>query len=327
MKFLSILILFSLFFQFAALAQKGEAEIKVFLRDGSVFNGTVKSTPIEVTTKYGKLQIPFADISEITLGIIPDAKNKTKIEFQLNELQNENETTRQNAYDELIKISINELYIVEEFVYSEKYQPGEIFTFTAESLFSELKQQFNISEGITSSDLISFGEAFQIGGTTTLQNFDLKTTYGALSIPRTKIEKIQVIYVPGESDNNSRNIILQANKHISGNAAGGWLNTGIQVKKGQKIQISANGQIILASLSNAKYGPNGPVSTTYNEGVSTYTQYGQLVYKIGDTGTMINAGAKYNGIAQQTGTLFLSIYETVYNQANTGSYTVVLKIF
>ena len=109
------------------------------------------------------------------------------------------------------------------------------------------------------------------------------------------------------------------------------------VKTGQKITITANGEIVLASLSNNKYYPSGKTvtSSTSVEGAteetaatstSTYPIYGNVVYKIGETGTALKAGDKFNGKATLNGILYLSIYETVYNAANSGSYSVKVKV-
>jgi hypothetical protein len=51
------------------------------------------------------------------------------------------------------------------------------------------------------------------------------------------------------------------------------------------------------------------------------------VYKIGETSTQVlKAGAKFSGTVQASGMLYISIYETVYNAANTGSYTVKISL-
>ena len=56
---------------------------------------------------------------------------------------------------------------------------------------------------------------------------------------------------------------------------------------------------------------------------TTYPSYGNVVYHIGDNSAeALKAGAKFTGTAKTSGMLYISIYETVYNAANTGSYTV-----
>ena len=109
------------------------------------------------------------------------------------------------------------------------------------------------------------------------------------------------------------------------------------MKTGQKISISANGEITFASLSGSKYKPDGTIAGATAAAVAdgydgegyanTYPTYGNVVYKIGETSTaVLKAGAKFNGIAQATGMLYISVYETVYSAANTGSYTVKVSV-
>ena len=103
---------------------------------------------------------------------------------------------------------------------------------------------------------------------------------------------------------------------------------------GQKFTITASGEVTLASLSNQKYKPDGSYTATNGtnypaaaggdyEGAVTYPAYGNVVYHIGDASVETNkAGAKFTGTAKSSGMLYLSIYETVFNAANTGSYNV-----
>jgi len=322
-----LIVLLSVILTGSVYSQK-EAEVKVNLRDGSAINGKIKTTNIDVSSDYGKLSIPMSEITQIELGIVPNRANKSKIEFQLTQLQNENETTRQNAYDELLKIGSGEIFVIEEYMSTEAYTPLEEGAYSAEELLSELKMKLGVSD-LVAQDVILFGAGYSIGGTSNVQNISLVTEYGTLNIPRDKIQSIDILYVPTTGNNNTKTFVLQASKHISGNTAGGWINTGISVRKGQKIQITAKGSVTLASLSNGKYTPDGPEGTAaaaYNyEGA--YPQYGMVVYKIGDQGTATPAGSKFNGTAKQGGTLYISIYETVYNASNTGSYNVSVKIF
>ena len=99
------------------------------------------------------------------------------------------------------------------------------------------------------------------------------------------------------------------------------------IKKGQKLNISATGEVVLQSLSGGKYTPDGAVGSAPGLGYdNTYAQYGNLVFKIGEQGTMTVAGSKYNKVADNTGLLYLSIYETVYNASNSGYYNVKVQV-
>ena len=116
-----------------------------------------------------------------------------------------------------------------------------------------------------------------------------------------------------------------ASQHIHGNKNGGWLNTGIFLEKGTSFAIIASGEVTLASLSNNIYTPEGKKGSSYKN-TSNYPTYGNVIYKIGENGTLYKASSKEKVIAKESGTLYLSIYETVYNQNNKGAYVVRVNV-
>jgi hypothetical protein len=300
---------------------------KVTLRDGSIYNGSISIKTVDLQTDYGKLTIPLKNVTSIEVGLAPDRSNKAKLDNLITQLSNEVEETRKIAYDELLKIKASELYVLTDFLYSDKYTPSVDNLWTLDQVISEIKSKFYLDDNLQEKDNISIDGQYLMGGIFTFPSIEIKTEFGALTIPKEKITKIEVTYVPSTGSETAKIINLPASKYISGNANGGWYRTGINVTKGQRISISATGEVTLASLSNAKYNPNGAsgVESSYVGTGSTYPTYGQLVYKIGETGQVYTAGAKFNGAMAETGMLYISIYETVYNAANTGSYNVNIK--
>ncbi len=182
-----------------------------------------------------------------------------------------------------------------------------------------------------SMDIVEIDNTYSMAGQTNIKTMDVKTDYGTLNIPSDKIERMEV-YMMTDGQSTFK---LLASKHISTNTAGGWLNTGVMVKKGESFTITANGQVVFASLSGAKYTPDGKTvgtagASSYDYGAETgldnsYPMYGNVVYKIGEQGTIMKAGDKFSGTAPDYGMLYLSIYEVVFNPANTGSYIVKVE--
>ncbi len=312
-----MIILFSIstFFSFA---QK-EVDVKLYLRDGNILSGKTKITSVEMQTKYGKIVIPIKDLTSIELGISASEKDKSTIIAKLKKLQNADEKTAESLYKELTALPIGAIPIIDDFLFSDDYN-SEAYngSYNPDNVLSELKSHYNVNGNYFKDDVIYFDNDYKIGGTYSFKSISLATEYGNLSIPREKIEKIESMYVdPNAKD---RKFKLAASKNISSNATGGWMKTGITLKTGQHFSITASGEIVLASLSNEKYNPDGKVGTAPTTG--TYPSYGNVVYKIGEAGTTMKAGSKFSGVAETGGMLYLSIYETVYNASNTGYYTV-----
>lgn len=314
---------------------KSKTEFNLTLRDGSIVTGTSTITKVDLTTDYGKLEIPIKNVTSIEVGIKANAAQKDKINKLLDQLSNSNEEMRNSAYAELNELGIEAIPVISHYVYSDKYDPARYSGNSPEALLADLTSKFGLGSDFSEKDIVAIDFQYTMGGDFPFEKIDLKTEYGNLSIPKNKIKRIEIMYSE-EGTGAERMYRLIASKHISGNTSGGWLHTGITVKNGQKIEISASGEITLASLSNQKYKPSGAavnagtgVADNYDDygyGNYNYPAYGNVVYKIGEAGTLMKAGDKFNGTATGTGVLYISIYETVYNAANTGSYNVKVSV-
>ncbi len=320
-----------------AFAQK-QAEVNLELHDGNVIKGTAAFNDVDLTTPYGKLLIPVAKVSNIKIGYGRDKSGADKALAQIKLLNTGNEDIRKNAYSELLKMGVKAISAFEDFYADPKNLMDSDYTgeFTVDNAYEEIKSTNNISDNSSPDDVITIDGSYTMGGAYNFTKLDVKTEYGTLSIPKEKIKSIDVFVSSG--DGKGELIFkLMASKHISGNQNGGWLKTGITLKSGQKFNITANGEVTLASLSNNVYKPDGSTksasSSEYSGGDydggsgNTYPTYGMVVYKVGDASyENLKAGAKFTGSAKTSGMLYISIYETVYNANNKGSYNVKISV-
>ncbi len=314
------------------LAQK-PVEVALKLRDGSNVSGTTNLQDINLVTDYGKLIVPVKNVSAVKVGIPFDKTVYDKAKVYLGQLANSNEDMRKGAYNELIKLGMKAIPAICDFINDPKNQTEYTGEFTPDHALNELKMNGNIEDVSSTKDVITIDNEYVIGGLYEFQKLEVKTEYGTLSIPKEKIKSMEVMYMNADGG-NELSFKLIASKNISTNQSGGWLKTGVMLKAGQKFSIIANGEITLSSLSNQKYHPDGSYETANGEkykdtsgtdeySAATYPSYGNVVYKIGENSADTHkAGAKFSGSAVSSGMLYLSIYETVYNAANTGSYTV-----
>jgi hypothetical protein len=251
--------------------------------------------------------------------------------------------TRKGAYTDLVKLGIKAIPAINDF-YNDPKNISDESTYTGEytidNALSEIKAAGNMSHEAPIEDVITMDNNYTMGGSYNFTKMDVKTEYGNLSVPKEKIKSIDVSVAiePGKGEFSFK---LVASKNITGNTAGGWLKTGVMLKAGQRFTITANGEVTLASLSNSKYKPDGsskaesateftkPYGSSEGDEYSGggYPTYGQVVYKIGENSTEnLKAGAKFSGTAKQSGMLLISIYETVYNASNKGSYNVKVSL-
>jgi|GEM_PF-1291316 len=110
---------------------------------------------------------------------------------------------------------------------------------------------------------------------------------------------------------------------VRGNQA--WTSTGIPLKKGQEISVSASGTITYDDKGNS-CGPDGASwSDTKDKEDPIYTKpHGGLIGRIDVTGTPFFVGSKSKFKVDADGTLYLGINDRWY-KGNTGQFTAVIK--
>lgn len=300
------------------------------LRNGNVVSGISNISEIKFTTQYGVLNIPIKDLSKIDFGIISNLKIKQKVDALVDLLKSGTEAEFKRTFKSLIETEVGAIPILSEYLDLEDFECA-FDEYNIDAALNALKSKYEVDEFLN-SDIIYLNGDFSFPGEIDLQIIQLKTEFGDLSIPREKIINLEIISLQEEGI-GIRKFKLEANQNISANVANGWLKTNIKIKKGQKITIESKGEVVMASLSNQPHKPNGsfmPPGGSWTAGndhdANAAPIFGNVVYKIGESGAMLKAGTKLTTTAQSLGMLYLSIYETVFNAANSGSYLVVVKI-
>lgn len=107
------------------------------------------------------------------------------------------------------------------------------------------------------------------------------------------------------------------------NANNGWSNSGLVVRKGQRLRISSSGRV---SLGRGRYAtPIGVSTIPDNEKLMRNEATGALIAVIGDDNDdFIFIGTRRDFVAQRDGVLFLGVNEGDLAD-NTGSYDVAIE--
>ena len=106
-------------------------------------------------------------------------------------------------------------------------------------------------------------------------------------------------------------------------ANNGWTNSGLVVRKGQRLRISASGRV---SLGRGRFStPAGLATVQDNEKLMRNEATGALIAVIGDDNDdFILIGPRREFVAQRDGVLFLGVNEGDLAD-NTGSYDIVIE--
>ena len=107
------------------------------------------------------------------------------------------------------------------------------------------------------------------------------------------------------------------------NANNGWTNSGLVVRKGQRLRISASGRV---SLGKGRFStPGGLNSIQDQDKLMRNEATGALIAVIGDDNDdFILIGPRREFVAQRDGVLFLGVNEGDLAD-NTGSYDIVIE--
>jgi hypothetical protein len=108
------------------------------------------------------------------------------------------------------------------------------------------------------------------------------------------------------------------------NKANGWTDSGLMVRKGQKLRVSATGRV---SLGEGRFStPTGLPRVVDTEKLMRNEPTGELIAVIGDDNDdFIPVGANREFYAPRDGRLFLGVNEGKLDD-NTGSYDAVIEV-
>jgi hypothetical protein len=107
------------------------------------------------------------------------------------------------------------------------------------------------------------------------------------------------------------------------NANNGWTNSGLVVRRGQRLRISASGRV---SIGRGRFAtPGGVPGINDNDKLMRNEATGALIAVIGDDNDdFILVGPRREFVAQRDGVLFLGVNEGDLTD-NTGTYDIVIE--
>jgi len=128
---------------------------------------------------------------------------------------------------------------------------------------------------------------------------------------------------PPPSDDNAGALPVIAEKTVSVAAAADWTSTEIRIQRGQRIVISASGEVDLGD--NQRTGPEG-ISLTDSRKLVAARPTGALIAVIGDDNDdFVFVGKATEFVASHNGILFLSVNEGNLKD-NTGAFVARVKV-
>ncbi len=303
----------------------GPAEFEARFIDDSLVKVVPVDLAIVVITKYGKLNVPLADILRLEVGFrYPDGL-EAKIDEAIVNLGSGVFKDREEAEKALFKLGE---YAAPALRRSTKSTDPEVAR-RAETVHKKLVEKFTAEKlDVKDYDLVETAD-ITIRGRVEASTIKVKTKqFGEATLRLADLRAIRSTAAVGNE------FTLEAAKYARAND-NTWLDTGVDVSTDQALEIIATGQVDLSPnqpgqyvstpLGNANSG-FGPMVMLPNGRQYRYLP-GALVARIGNDATPFVAGANYK-VARppSNGRLYLKISPSAMGGESSGSYKVKLKV-
>jgi hypothetical protein len=134
----------------------------------------------------------------------------------------------------------------------------------------------------------------------------------------------QPTYPPQTPNNSAAPTFFKVNVRVrADNTSNGWTNTGLVVRRGQRLRITASGRV---NLGNNRFStPDGLPSIPDRDKLMRNQPTGGLIAVMGDDNDdFIFVGSSRDFVAQRDGVLFLGVNEGNLSD-NSGAFDVVIE--
>jgi hypothetical protein len=308
--------------------------------DGSVVRMTLGASEVVVQTKFGKMTVPLADVKKIEMGFrYPDGM-EAKVRGALDDLGSTDFRTREAAQKALVGCGEYAVPLVKAGTQSSVPEVAARCVTILKAITATLPDDQSepaMDDVITTDEMV-------IRGKITSDSFAAKTRY----FGDTRVKLVDVRELRPACGRFVGTFSLDAGKH----AAVGWktfFDTGLEVEKGQPLEVTATGKIDLYPQTPGKFtsGPTGGGTQVPGPGQRLVefegrggglgmpggSGYAQTLYpsgavygRIGASGTLFKIGDKLTlPKAGDSGRLYLVIAPSQYG-ASKGEYEVKVNL-
>jgi PA-IL-like protein len=174
-------------------------------------------------------------------------------------------------------------------------------------------------------DSIEFDSAGNANNSTGPNDDNTSNTQPTYQPPaNTQPSNNQPTYTPPTTNNSAQPTFFQINVRVrADNTSNGWTNTGLVVRRGQRLRITASGRV---SLGNNRFStPDGLPNIPDRDKLMRNQPTGGLIAVIGDDNDdFIFVGRSRDFVAQRDGVLFLGVNEGNLSD-NSGLFEVVIE--
>ena len=280
-----------------------ENPLEVRLQSGTTLVGRMDPVEWQVRTAFGVLTVPVQSVRHVRFGRFANAERLAVVRDLITELASTSPERRHHARTSLRAAGA---FAARDLMQAAQgHDDPEV-----KRISGELLDEMDLDEEEILPDLDEIQtDRFNLAGAIDLAAFKVTVPeLGTLAVRRKDIVSIRAF-----THVRTKKFSLNAN-HIWPK---GWLDTKLKIRKGEKLEIAAQGTLQFPNWGQA-FTPNGNPRMGNMNGHA----WGTLVAKVGENGTLFRVGSGYAGKADASGTLYFLIMLQVRGQPSTGEYTV-----
>ncbi|MCZ6793065.1 MAG: hypothetical protein O7J95_05560 [Planctomycetota bacterium] len=287
-----------------------------YLRDGGKVAGAPRLAHLSVRTRYGLLRIPTEDLIQVRFSTRVDPDVERRVSQSIDKMGSDDFDVREEAMDEIRKIGTDAIAQLSRAIESD----NEEIKNRAEILVEELESEEDDKNTVTSEMKAVQGDqdeivtkTMTIKGLVVESRFTVESRYGPLELAAAHLVGVRFRF----GGKISRSFDVDGGKTVTAS----WVNTRLNVIKGQPLRITAKGSLRVSNY-NLTSGPGG--TRRYSGSTFQKLPMLSLVGKVGSKGKGFLIGPSFRGKAPASGMLYLGVVPFRTYRA-TGTYKVKVE--
>ena len=290
----------------------GTSEVR--FADGSTVRMELTQSQVEITTRYGKLKVPIADIRRIEIGFRYPEGLQAKIDMALVKLAGSDVKEREQAAKEL------EGYGGLAYPALKRVAAGVQADASSRALaiIRKLEDKFGADKLKGRDQDVIHASEFVLAGRIESPTLKGRTTYfGEVAVQVSEVRTIRFLTSGGEVE-----LLIDAAKYAA-ITHDVWLDTEVDVLDQSALELTATGQVDLRPMiGNFKVGPDAQPRQRMSP--DNYPA-GILLGRIGERGKTLQIGSRFTSSSSEGGRLYLRIASSPWGVASSGTYTVKIN--
>ncbi len=301
------------------------ALFEALLEDRSVVRLALLQAQIQVNTPYGTLDVPAEHIRHIDFTPRPVPDVHKRVAAAVEKLRNDVFAEREAGTRDLLTLGPASYWPLVAATRAEDLEVKK----RAQSVLGKLEKKFPPQELRRKPHDLIQTPTFTIAGLIHGATLKVKSAY----FGETQLKLGDLRSLRSLGSGREVTVAVDASRYAMPPGTA-WLETNVTIRARSRLVVQASGEIDMyplpGSIGQYRAGPDGPKwaggGALKGGGGGAAGSPGILLGRIGTSGKEFVIGARYEGLTEDEGVLYLRIVPSPWNNASTGEYKVTIRV-